>query len=208
MKIHQNNTCLVELHYLPCVQYLALFYRYEAVRLEVCEHYQKGSYRNRCTIATAQGPQVLSVPLVKGKHQQMPIHEVRIAYDMPWHLQQWHAIYTAYGKAPFFLHYGETLQKILFRQYDRLYDLNLSLLNWLVQCLHAPAQIQHSTEYEVSPEDAADLRNMIRPGVMFSLPAYNQVFSDRTGFQSNMSALDLLMHLGPEGYGYLSQIAP
>ena len=91
------SACLVEIQYLPPIPYMALFVQYDTVTIEAHENYQKGSYRNRAYILSPQDKQLLSVPLLKGKHQQMPITEVKIAYHMPWYSQHWHAIQTAYG---------------------------------------------------------------------------------------------------------------
>src|SRR5690606_24984805 len=122
--------CLVELHYLPCVRYMQLFFQYPGVFIEACENYQKGSYRNRTYLISPQGRQILTVPLLKGKHQHTPITEVRIAYHFPWYAQHWHAIQTGYGSAPFFIHYGEAVRDLLYKRFERLFDLNLAFLSW------------------------------------------------------------------------------
>ncbi|HLF63984.1 MAG TPA: WbqC family protein [Saprospiraceae bacterium] len=207
IKGDQNTSCLVELHYLPCIQYLSLFFKYEQVRIEKYEHYQKGSYRNRCYIASAQGREMLSVPLLKGKNQQQLIQDVGIAYHTPWHAQHWNAMQTAYGKAPFFIHYADDLHDILISHYEKLYDLNRTILKWLLRKTHAPAQLMESSGYaEASVEGSVDYRNTILPETEFQSPAYNQVFMDRLGFIANLSALDVLMNLGPEAYTYLETL--
>lgn len=207
VKSDQNTGCLVELHYLPCIRYMALFYQYDNVTLERHEHYQKGSYRNRCYIGTAQGPQLLSVPLLKGKHQQLPVQDVQIAYHTSWHTQHWHAIHTAYGKAPFFIHYGDDLKDILYERAEKLYDLNITILKWFLHHLSAPAQIKESAQYlKIPGSNLDDLRNSILPESEYSSPQYPQAFMDRQEFLSNLSALDLLMHLGPQAYHYLQSM--
>ena len=204
MKRDQNTACVVELHYLPCIQYFSLFFKYEQVCIEKHEHYQKGSYRNRCYIGSSSGRQLLSVPLLKGKHQQMPITDVRIAYHTPWYAQHWHAIETAYGKAPFFEHYADTIDDLLYRRFEFLYELNMGILRWLINEMRPPGELRDTAGYEMNiPPPFADLRNSITPSASFSIEKYNQVFMDRTDFIENLSVLDLLMHLGPEAYGYL-----
>jgi len=61
---------LIELHFIPCLEYICLMLAHQKVHLEAQESYIKGSYRNKTRIITANGVQTLSVPLVKGKHQQ------------------------------------------------------------------------------------------------------------------------------------------
>jgi hypothetical protein len=206
MSEEQTQACVIELHYLPCIQYVQLFFQYDEIHLEQYEHYQKRSYRNRAKILSPQGVQLLSVPLLKGKHQQMPITEVRIAYHTPWYAQHWHAIQTAYGSAPYFIHYGDDIKNILYSKPDTLYELNLTMLNWIISHVHAPARITETQTYQLNYQgELHDLRNSIKPGFKHETAAYPQVFTDRLGFIENLSALDLLMHLGPESYQYLSR---
>ena len=48
----------------PVQQYCKLF-QYPEIHLETAENYLKQTFRNRCTIAAANGPLALSVPIVK-----------------------------------------------------------------------------------------------------------------------------------------------
>ena len=48
----------------PVQQYCKLF-QYPEVHLETAENYLKQTFRNRCTIAAANGPLALSIPIVK-----------------------------------------------------------------------------------------------------------------------------------------------
>jgi hypothetical protein len=211
-RVHRNmannhSSCLIELQYLPCITYMDLFFRYREVCIESHEHYQKGTFRNRTYIASPQGRQLLSVPLRKGKHQQAPIQRVYIAYQEPWYARHWHAIQTAYGNAPFFVHYAEDIKDILYSKPGTLFDLNTQLLNVMNGHLRVPGNLTHSEIYEIRLDDIDDLRNTIHPRSEYPVPVYQQVFTDRLGFLSNLSALDLLMHLGPEAHGYLINLS-
>jgi hypothetical protein len=201
----QRAACVIELHYLPSITYMRLFFQYDEVFVERHEHYQKRSYRNRAQILSAQGPQVLSVPLVKGKNQQQPITDVLISYDTPWHSQHWHAIQTAYGSAPFFIHYSEDIRDLLYRKMSTLFELNQSILTWLHAQVHAPTRINATSDYDKVLHGLVDMRECITPAKNIATPDYPQVFTDRLGFVSNLSVLDLLMHLGPECYQYLNR---
>ncbi len=196
---------LIELQYLPPVATLTAMARADTVWLEACENYGKGSYRNRCLLASANGVQRLSVPLKKGKHQKMPIRLVHIAYDEPWQRIHWQAIQSAYGRAPFFEHYAPQLAFFFKKPWEKLWDLNMALLGFLLEGLELELNIQLTTTYQpVAPAGTLDLRNRIRPGRevptdIGPLPRYPQVFEERHGFLPNLSALDLLLIAGPEG---------
>lgn len=197
-----NSTLLLSL-YCPPVSYFAAWAAAETVWLEQHETYQKGSYRNRCHIAGPNGMQRLSVPLEKGKHGGQPIREVRIAYREPWIREHRHSLQTAYGKSPFFEHYAPAIFRELERRRGFLFDLNRALLELLLGFLRLDASKLHLTRaYAPCPApDATDLRKAIHPGKPPAFPVrpYPQVFADRHGFLPDLSVLDLLFCLGPEG---------
>lgn len=176
--------------------------RAEVVYLEACENYCKGSWRNRSLIASANGTQRLSIPLRKGKHQQLPIREVRIAYDEPWQLQHWQAIQSAYGRAPFFEHFAPELEPLFHQQMDTLWNWNLQLLQALFSCFGLRPNWQFTQTWKKETEAGiTDLRNAFLPKNQLpagfsDIASYPQVFEDKHGFIPNLSALDLLMCWG------------
>ena len=115
------STAVLALHYLPCIQYFSKFILFQEVHIEQHEHYQKGSYRNRCHIAGVNGILRLSVPLKSGKNQKMPVRKVRISYDEPWQAHHWTSIRSAYGNAPYFEHYADQIAPF-FQQKEELKD--------------------------------------------------------------------------------------
>lgn len=193
---------LIELQYMPPVAAFEAMAQAQTVYLEACEHYSKGSWRNRCLIATANGPQRLSVPLRKGKHQQKPIREVLIAYDEPWQAQHWQAMQVAYGRAPYFEHFAPELEPLYHKKVNTLWEWNLMLLEALYACFDLRPNWEFTQTY--NPEAApgtTDLRSAIHPKKPFPnfLPRpkrYPQVFEDKHGFLPNLSILDLLMCRG------------
>lgn len=197
---------LIEVHYLPSVQFFSKLLAFEEVIIEQCENYQKGSYRNRCHLAGANSLQILSIPLEKGKHQKLPIQEVRIAYTHTWHLQHWRTIRSAYASAPFFPYYADALELLFTKRPDRLFDFNRDLLNLLCSQLGIRTTISYSVDYLIDPgPDILDLRDRISPkdppegsDPQFQAVPYPQVFLERHGFLPNLSILDLLFCTGPE----------
>lgn len=197
---------LIELHYLPSVQFFSKLLAYEAVIIEQHEHYQKGSYRNRCRLAGANSLQVLSIPLEKGKHQKLPIRDVRIAYDQPWHVQHWRTICSAYANAPFFPFYSDAVGALFRQPPPHLFTFNLQLLEMLIRQLQLNVRIEFSTAYQAGTDAATDdLRNTISPkpgrqagDPFFKARPYPQVFLERHGFLPNLSILDLLFCTGPQ----------
>ena len=75
---------LISTAYLPPVDYFSLFIRADQVFIEKEENYLKQSYRNRCVILTAHGPQLLSVPVYMGSLHKIPVREIKIDYSKRW----------------------------------------------------------------------------------------------------------------------------
>ena len=202
----KDSAILLELHYLPCVQYLSKLINYPKIVIEQHEHYIKGGYRNRAYIAAANGPLALSVPLLKGKNQQQDIRSVQIAYTSHWQSEHWASIRSAYGNAPFFAHYAPELAPFYKKKYLYLFDFNMELLQWILKKLRLDIHIDVTSEYETRPNsETADWRNGIHPKAhkqriddVFTPKQYVQVFADKHGFLPNLSILDLLFCCGPE----------
>jgi hypothetical protein len=204
-----GRSCLMELHYWPNVQFMSKFVRYDQVVIEQHEHYQKGSFRNKCQILGSNGVITMSVPLHKGKHQQTPVREVRISYTRPWYSTHWHTIQTAYGSAPYFVYYGRPVKDILYDKHDTLFALNMVCLNFVCDTLGLP-RATLSTAFGRSLPDRDDLRELVSlkdpdGDTAFNPQPYVQVFADRFAFTQNLSVLDLLFCLGPEAAAHLAE---
>lgn len=204
---------LIELQYLGTVQYYTKFLKYPTVCIEQHENYRKGSFRNRCCIATANGVMALSIPLLKGKHQQAPIRAVEVDNSYDWQLLHWKSIQTAYGSSPFFEYYEDDLKRLYQKKYRLLFDFCLDLQELVLKWLQFRPTIRFSTEFvkEVTAPQI-DFRNIILPkhydqnnDPHFSAVPYPQVFEEKHGFLPNLSILDLLFCTGPEAVFYLQQ---
>lgn len=203
---------LIELQYLGNIQYYSKLISYTKVYLEYHENYRKGSFRNRCHIATANGILGLSIPLLKGKNQQMNIQKVQIDNRQTWQVQHWRSICTAYGNSPFFEFYEDALSNMYAKKYDLLFDFCFDFQKLILQLLSLSVQVEFTPEFwHTAPDGILDFRQQIRPSTYqdeqdpyFVASPYPQVFEDRHGFIPNLSILDLLFCTGPESYNYLS----
>lgn len=206
------NTPLFSTAYLPSVAYMAALAKYDSIVIEQKETFPKQTFRNRCIIATGNGLQTLSVPVVRPNGNHSRTEEMTISYHEPWNIQHWRAIVTAYNAAPYFLYYRDSLEKILLQPHTRLLDLNHNLLQYCLKKLKINCDIHYSDNF-ITPDSPSSPNNYTHltskhyePAA--PLPPYSQVFDSRFDFQPNLSVIDLLFNLGPEAKDYLQQIPP
>ncbi|HTL80966.1 MAG TPA: WbqC family protein [Bacteroidia bacterium] len=178
----------------------------EDVVIDIHEHYIKQTFRNRCSICGpnarpddpfGRGKMELIVPVNAPNHTAMK--DVRIDYSDGWQRKHWGAIRSAYGQSPFFNFYSDKFEKF-YRDKSKIFliDLNHELMEVILQILKEKIKVEFSNKF--IPYGESDLR---LPSSVFSVPEYQQVFSDRFPFIPDLSIIDLLFCTGPEAKSYL-----
>lgn len=200
--------CIVGCQYMPSIEFFAHWMHHRTMTIEAHEHFQKRTWRNRTAIVGNEGPLHLSIPLKKGKHDKMPIREVEISYDEPWHRIHFQSIQSAYGKSPFFEELEPELKNLFGSHPDKLWDFNVALIDYFVQFISSDLQLHVSDTFRHGyGSDWTDLRSGIPAGVAScetsELPHYPQVQRIHKTHLPNLSILDLLCHMGPETITYL-----
>ena len=196
--------------YFPPVEYFFAIASSRRVLLEQCEYYQKQSYRSRCRIYSAAGPETLSVPVVKETTLSRPIRDMKVDYTDPWLQVHKRAFDAAYNSSAFYEYYKDDIFSVLDSRPKYLFDLNASLLELLLGMVGLKTEISLTEDF-VKDYGEGDLRERIHPKFRGeSLLAqykkektYFQVFSDRQGFVPNLSILDLLCNEGPNAISFL-----
>ena len=238
--------------YFGPVQWYQKLCRHERVFVERYDSYRKQTYRNRCVIAAANGPQTLTVPVERqAGSQRLLTRDVRISDHGNWRHQHWHALMSAYSESPFFDYYADDLRPFFERRWEFLYDFNEAIRATLCELLDIHPDVRPTTHYAGNEElrmkneeyvhqaqgngnieggDGAargsslairnssyktqnskfisDFRDAIdpkhpEPDPDFEPRPYYQVFQARHGFIPNLSVLDLLFNMGPEGIFWL-----
>ncbi len=215
MNYHKTKTkVLLPIAYLPAVEYFAyLANAYEAV-LELHETYPRQSWRNRCSIMTANGTLDLIIPVNKPDGNHSKTGNVLISDHENWQKKHWRSIVSAYNKAPYFFYYRDLLSPFFeSKQPPKLWEFNLAMLRAVMDELNLITNIRHSESYNHISNDALDLREILTPKThrrpvhtRIEWPVYQQVFSDRHGFSANLSIIDLLFNIGPDSKGYLENL--
>jgi hypothetical protein len=196
---------LVSTAYLPPVLYFSEISRADEIFIEREENYLKQTYRNRCYILSAHGPQLLSVPAYSGSVHKTPIKEIRIDYSKRWQQVHLRAMTASYNSSPYFQFYFETIEKIISKNHDFLLDLNMELTMSVLEILKIKKTISYTTDFEPAGEMEHDLRYKITPKQEshFAVKEYFQVFNNGKGFVPGMGIIDLVFNMGPESAEYL-----
>ncbi|MEP4533784.1 MAG: WbqC family protein [Cyclobacteriaceae bacterium] len=189
------NELLIEPHYLGSLEYYTLLTRFDKVTLEVNQHFTKQTYKNRCYLLTSQGTIGLSIPVSFAN--RTPTREVKIENSHAWIREHWGALYSAYGKSPFFEFFSDHFKSIWDRKYKYLIDLNMEFMTICLKLLQVDIDFAFTDKFEAQTKKGVlDAREVILPKVhyqsrRFYRPAgYNQNFG--SDFVPNLSILDLL----------------
>lgn len=202
---------LLSTAYLPPVSYFAVMARYGNVAIEAFEHFQKQSYRTRTLVASAEGVQVLSVPVLREEGHKRLISGIRIDYRKDWISVHKRAMTSYYGSSPFFEYYADDIFAVLDSRPEFLLELNTSLTRLMAELLGIRCSISYTEDYLKADGSSEDFREVIHPKrhneilSLFGIEGreYYQVFSTRTGFLPDLSAADLLFNEGPNSLSFL-----
>lgn len=199
-----------ETQFLAPIKVYQYYTQAKHVAIEAHETYQKRSLRNKCIVMGVNGPLTLTVPLLKGKHDNKIITEVEISYHDSWIGDLLHALRSAYGAAPYFDYYYPEIESILRAKHKDLWTFNESMRKLMVKrCGLEESNFTSTTEFNKSYEEPwLDFRSKklrdYQP-IKSDLEGYAQVFEDRHGFVAGLSILDALFCMGPETSLYLSR---
>ena len=140
------GTAVLTAAYFPPVEYFYAIVHSDRVLIEQHENYQKQSWRSRCRILSASGPEDLSIPVVKEERRSRPIRDIRIDYGEPWLQHHVRALSTAYNASAFYDYYAGDLVPILESKPVFLFDLDMALLEKLLELLdiHVPVSLTDS----------------------------------------------------------------
>jgi hypothetical protein len=198
----ETQTVLLSTAYLAPVEYYLQMNTHRQVMIEQHDNYVKQTYRNRCVIASANGLQTLSIPIVKPDSPQSPTRDIRIAEHGNWRHLHWNAIVSAYNSTPFFEYYADDFRPFYEKPPYFLFDFNEALRELLCALLDISFDVNYSDQYLTEiPADTLDLRETIHPKkatTVSSFTPYYQVFANKYGFQANLSIIDLLFNMGNE----------
>ncbi len=115
--------------------------------------FKKNEWQNRNRIRTAQGWQWVTVPVLHSFGQL--IREVRINQSVDWKSQHLRAFQIHYGKLPYFHRYFPQLWHVYNRRWEKLTDLTVAVLHWLLETFEIDTPIRMASEMNLR-EDSTE----------------------------------------------------
>ena len=217
-------------HYFPWVPY---FQKIDACDLFIyldSVQFQKNGLQNRNQIKTAAGAAWLTVPVQHKSGQK--IVDTLIEQSSHWQTKHWRTICQSYSKAPFFKFLEPKLEKFFIQEWQTLSELNIALVERHLEWMDISVDTLRSSQltsrgqgtelilnicketgadiYVAGPgaKNYLDFESFERNGISIEIPRYNggreypQQYS-KSGFISDLSALDLLLNCGSNWREYL-----
>ena len=188
-----DSTVAAGIAYCGSVEYYARLAAFGKIVFDISRPFNRHDHLpRRCEIIGPSGRQLLSIPTRKpAVGTRASVADLEVDFILDWRRVHWGAIFSAYGRAPFFEYYADRFHDIYERHYDRLVDYDLALDTLIRPIL--------GIETEVGViADHAELPTNDIPDVEIKPVEYYQVWAQRHGFQSGLSALDLVFNMGSD----------
>lgn len=203
------RTPILSAFYFGSVEHYRVLAQHPKVIIDTGEHFERQSYRTRTNIVGPNGVQDLVVPIVRRSGDKMAMHTVQLSYAETWAQQHLHAIRSAYGNTPWFIHYIDELEALLLQRYESLVELDLATMQLGMKWLGLGTTIELATSYVEPTAQQLDLRTALHPkkvlpAVLGTALSYIQVFQDRHGSVPRMSIIDMVCNCGPASRAIIS----
>tara|TARA_B100000683_G_scaffold117803_1_gene115815 strand:- start:8569 stop:9015 length:447 start_codon:yes stop_codon:yes gene_type:complete len=143
---------------------------------------------------------MLSIPKKRKSADKTLITDINISKTSNWQKIHWQALLSSYNSSPFFKYYKDQLEEFYHTNPSTLFKFNLRLTKLILSFLQTEKKIHFTSEYK-RKFDGLDFRNHKFKNI--KMDTYDQVFSEKIEFQSDLSVVDVLFNLGPETTSYL-----
>jgi hypothetical protein len=201
------------------------------VILDEVQFPQGTTWVSRNRFKNDQGALWLTIPVWKKGLGLQNLNEVRICREGRWPRKHLESLKTAYGNAPYLEDHRSFLTEMFSPCFDRLIDLNLAIIRYLLDCLKIDTRLVLLSELGVKARGTLGVlevcramgasaflaqspaRKFIAPALLqqegvelryfkYISPTYPQLWGD---FLGNLSAFDLVLNCGPKARDILKR---
>ena len=181
-----------------------------------------------------QGALWLTIPVWKKGLGKQNINRVRICYEGRWPRKHLETLKSAYGNAPYLGDHLRFMEELFARRFEKLIDLNLTIINYLLNCLQIKTRLVLLSQLGVKgratqllieicqamgasaflaqsqAKKYLDAELFRKEGIelryfRYVAPIYPQLWGD---FLANLSTFDLVCNCGPKARDILLRHQP
>jgi hypothetical protein len=181
-----------------------------------------------------QGTLWMTIPVKKKGLGFQNMNTVRIYHEGHWARKHMASLKNAYANAPYFADHINFIKTLFSKQFEKLIDLNLEIIRYLIECLNIDTKVVLLSELGIKARGDQLLIDICRvlgascylaqrpaqkylnPDLFrdaqielkyFKLPAliYPQLWGS---FIPNLSAFDLVFNCGPKPYEIITSLHP
>lgn len=205
------DTGIFSLAYAGSVRYYAAMLACRKVIVHTSERQKKTPWcAHHCNLIGANGEQTLTLPLVKPAFGL--VNTLEISEHGDWRRTHWGALFSAYGKSPFFEHISDDLEA-MYNDHNitNLAEFNIAIHRLVVDFLDLPLEVDFTDQLPELGKNDMDFRGKVGTPTTdnidwISNESYWQVWYDRYGFRPDLSIFDLLMTNGREALFVLNKM--
>lgn len=213
--IHQPN-------HLPYLGFFDKMLKSDIFVIHDDAQFNDSDFQHRNRIRVHEGWKWITVPV---ERKEIPINQIMIKNDVnigerPWNTAHFEIIQGWYKNAPYYETYAEDLRKIYELRYEKLADLNMEIIKFLIKAFDLKIKLAFSSDYNLASKRTERIVDTVRavggdtylsgPAGKdymdlslftdielrfqdFKHPEYPQCYE---GFVPNMSAIDALFNVG------------
>jgi hypothetical protein len=197
--------------------------------------FSTNDFTHRNKIKSARGQLMLTVPILKSGHFEKKIINMEIDNKIKWERIHWNSILASYGKkAPYFECYKDFFEITYKKSWDRIFDLDVYLLQYLFKEIGISVKIVKSSEMNIQSDKSEKLMEICghqdadiyisgelgkeyidkkmfdEKGIKlyfqeYEHPVYTQLYGE---FCTHLSVIDLLFNHGEKSYDIITMNNP
>jgi WbqC-like protein len=228
-----RRIAITQSNYLPWKGYFDLIRSVDAVVLYDEVQFTRRDWRNRNQILTRDGLSWLTVPVqVKGKYDQTI--DSTLVSGNSWAQSHWKSIAHAYARADFFTEYSRPFRDFYEKDVpEHLSEINRSLIEIVLELLQISTPLSWSRDFPRTHEGRTErlvsiclsagattyvsgpaAKNYLDVGLFereqitvewFDYDGYPEYRQLHRPFVHNVSAIDLLLNMGPDSLRFLNR---
>lgn len=197
---------LIHPTYFPSISHFAAIVQAKSITFETDDNFQKQTNRNRMYIYSANGIQLLNIPIKHSNTVHQKFRDVQLETAFNWQKQHFKSLEAAYRTSPFFEYFEDDIRSLFEKKHRFMMDLDFETYDLVCNCLGIQADYFKTEEYHKEVKEQSDFRFLANGKKdMHQFEPYPQVFEEKHGFINNLSILDLLFNEGRYAVDYLKK---